>query len=174
MARPPRCSTEGAAEAGVTTREVTKDFDAYHLALRNAAPEAESTATAQDGLTEATEAGATAAENQAQAIQDSVDAMREQRDAALSAFDAQTRYGMAVQEANAAAKRGKGGIDASTKAGRENREVLSELASAWNNQSDAVKNADGKFRNAKKTFIDTAVAMGVPEQKARDLAAKAD
>lgn len=101
-----------------------------------------------------------------------VSAMEEQRTAALQAFDAVTQYGQALADARAQAKKSNAGIDANTKAGRENRSALSQLAAAWNNQSDAVRNNTKKFREAKQAFIDTAVAMGVPERKARDLAAR--
>lgn len=99
-----------------------------------------------------------------------VAAMEEQTSAALGAFDAVTRYGQALADARAAAAKGKRGIDENTEAGRENRQALSQLAAAWNNQSDAVRNNVDKFHAARKAFIDTATAMGVPIDRARDLA----
>jgi hypothetical protein len=44
------------------------------------------------------------------------------------------------------------------------------LASAWNNQSEAVKNNGARFRESRKAFIDTATAMGVPKAAAKALA----
>ena len=97
-------------------------------------------------------------------------AMQAQRSAALSAFDATTQYGAALAAASEAAAKGKRGIDANTEAGRENRQALSQLAAAWNNQSDAVKNNVEKYRQARRDFIATATAMGVPEAAAKRLA----
>lgn len=109
---------------------------------------------------------------QTAALQAGTEAMRARRDEALAAFDAETRWGQAVKDARVEAKRGGDGIDAMTKAGRANREALSELASAWNDQSEAVQNTRGRFAHARQTFIDTAEAMGVPKKAARELAAE--
>lgn len=106
----------------------------------------------------------------AAAIADMVKSMTDQRKAALGAFDAVTQYGAALDAARKQAKASNAGISASTKAGRDNRKALSDLAAAWNNQSDAVRNNTGKFRQARKDFIDTATAMGVPISQAKRLA----
>lgn len=103
-------------------------------------------------------------------IRGMTEAMAEQRNEAIQAFDAVTRYAQALADARKHARDAKGGIDASTKAGRENRDVLSNLAGAWNNQSEAVTNNIAKWREARANFIQTATAMGVPIAKARDLA----
>jgi hypothetical protein len=105
-----------------------------------------------------------------QQVRAASDAMIEQRSAALGAFDAVTQYGQALAAAKSAADKGKRGIDANTKSGRENRQALSQLAAAWNNQSDAVRNNSDKFRKARRDFIETATAMGVPQAAARRLA----
>jgi hypothetical protein len=98
------------------------------------------------------------------------EAMEEQRASALGAFDAATQYAAALDDARKRAKDSDAGLNASTEAGRKNREALSELAAAWNNQGDAVRNNVGKWREARKNFIDTAVAMGAPIEQARELA----
>ncbi|WP_395691520.1 hypothetical protein [Nocardioides sp.] len=99
-----------------------------------------------------------------------VAAMNEQRDAALSAFDAETRYRSALKSARAQAGKNDAGIRGSSDAAIQNRQALSELAAAWNNQSAAVQNNTAKFRAARSAYIDTAVAMGVPIDRARELA----
>lgn len=99
-----------------------------------------------------------------------VDAMEEQRSSALAAFDAVTQYGAAVDAARKQAEKSNAGLSENTKEGRANREALSQLAAAWNNQSKSVTNNVGKWREARANFIQTATAMGVPIEKARDLA----
>lgn len=159
-----------AAAAGVSASDAAKNFDAYKTALDNAGPSAEEAAAAQRRYTEANNLSARVARQTRTEINGLVSAMEEQTNAALSAFDAVTQYGDALAAARDAAKKGKRGIDENTEAGRENRSALSQLAAAWNNQSDAVRNNVSKFNEARDAFIRTATAMGVPEQKARDLA----
>lgn len=97
-------------------------------------------------------------------------AMEQNRQAALASFDAVTQYASALAAARKQAKSSSAGIGASTEAGRKNREALSQLAAAWNNQGEAIRNNMGKWREARANFIQTAVAMGVPIKKARELA----
>lgn len=97
-------------------------------------------------------------------------AMQEQTKAALGAFDAETAYRQALKAARAQGEKSNAGIRGNTDAALQNRSALGQLAGAWNNQSDAVKNNVARFRAAKGAFIETAVAMGVPERAARALA----
>lgn len=113
---------------------------------------------------------AAALEEETAALEASTEAMRDKRQEAIEAFDAETRYAQAVRDATKQSKRNKEGLDENTKAGRNNRDALSNLASAWNDQEDAVNNNVYAFREARRNFIETAVAMGVPRQAARDLA----
>lgn len=106
-----------------------------------------------------------------------VAAMEEQTSAALGAFDAVTQYAQALMEARKQAEKSSVGIDLNRELTRKqrveviaNRDALSQLAGAWNNQSDAVRNNVDKWHEARKAFIDTAVAMGAPEKKAKELA----
>lgn len=146
----------GANEAAVASRE-----------QGNAALEAQQ---AQERKARADSVSGRVARQTATEIQGLVAAMQEQTSAALGAFDAVTQYGRALDAARAQAKKSEAGINASTEAGRKNRDALSQLAGAWNNQSEAVKNNVGKFREARSAFVQTAAAMGVPIEKARQLA----
>ena len=110
------------------------------------------------------------AQTTAARIRGMVDAMRAQREEALSAFDAETRYRQALKDAQEQAKKSNAGIKGSSDEALKNREALGQLAAAWNNQSDAVKNNQHRFKEAKTAFIETATAMGVPEEAARRLA----
>lgn len=99
-----------------------------------------------------------------------INAMNAQRDAALGAFDAETRYRNALKAAGAQARRNEAGIRGNSIAALENRQALSELAGAWNNQSKAVRNNSDRYREARRAFVETATAMGVPEEAAKRLA----
>jgi hypothetical protein len=118
----------------------------------------------------ASEDVAEAAQQEADAIEASAAAMRAKREATLSAFDAETQYRQALKAAQAQAERNEAGIRGSSDAALANRQALSSLAAAWNNQSDAVKNNGERFREARRSFIETAVAMDVPRAAARRLA----
>lgn len=131
---------------------------------------AENAANATDSYADAASASAGAARREATAILASVDAMKKKRDAALAAFDAETRYRQALVEARKQGEKNNAGIKGDTKAALANRGAISELAAAWNNQSDAVRNNISRFREARTNFIETAVAMGVPREAARQLA----
>lgn len=113
---------------------------------------------------------AQAARDEARGLREAAQAMRDKTRAALGAFDAETRYREALKAALQQSRRNNAGIEGSTKAALANRASLSELASAWNNQSKAVKNNVDRFRESRKAFVDTATAMGVPEEAAKRLA----
>ena len=99
-----------------------------------------------------------------------VQAITNRTNAALGAFDAETQWRQAMKAAGEQAAARHPGIRGHTEAARENREMRSQLAAAWNNQSEAVRNNEGRFKAARRTFIDTAVAMGVPKARAKELA----
>ena len=152
-----------AKDQGASLDNINKSFPAYTAAAAGAATATGAYGNAANDATEATRTWV-------QQVKAASDAMQDQRSAALGAFDAVTQYGQALAAAKSAADKGKRGIDANTAAGRENRQALSQLAAAWNNQSDAVRNNSDKFRKARRDFIETATAMGVPQAAARRLA----
>lgn len=174
--------TDAYAEAGGDVGDVTGALTEYRQALINAGLEAPGAflsdlAAGALGATGPTKdlAGATGelggeADTAKRDIRGLVDAMYAQRDAAIAAFDAETQYREALKAARGQAAKNEAGIQGNTAAALENRNALGGLAAAWNNQSDAVRNNTAKFKEAKTAFIQTAVAMGVPIAKARELA----
>jgi TP901 family phage tail tape measure protein len=173
-----------AAELGTSANQLPQIFTEYAQALENAAPGSVRMSESQLGVARSAleawgalhqykggveDAGGAnkAATKEVNAL---VRAMREQTSQALGAFDAVTQWGQAVADARAQAKSGEKGLDALTEAGRNNRNALSNLAATWNDQPRAVKNSQDAYRNARKTFIDVAEAMGVGEDKAKRLA----
>lgn len=183
-----------AEKEGASAADTAAAFDQYALALDNLiaskglaaggpsdgiwaafyadADAAGDAASATDGYADAAGAAAAAAAEEANAIRDSVKAMREKRNATLEAFDAETQWRSALRAAREQAAKTSAGIRGSSEAALENRQQLSGLAAAWNNQSAAVKNNRGRFREARSAFIETAEAMGVGERAARRLADK--
>lgn len=90
--------------------------------------------------------------------------------AALSAFDAETSWRESLKAARQEVNKNSAGIRGNSDAAITNRGVLSDLAGAWNNQSDATKNATGKAKAARAAFIETAEGMGITKERARELA----
>lgn len=154
---------EGTSFADSVRDDLLGTFTGYATALENAE-------AANGGYTDSTDAAAAAAAEAKANVNALAQAMRVQASEALGAFDAQTAWGEAVRNARELAGKGARGIDAMTVAGAENRAGLSALASAWNNQSRAVKNNEDRYRGARKQFIDTATAMGVNARAARNMA----
>lgn len=111
-----------------------------------------------------------ALQTQSDVMQENIGTMRERTGAALAAFDAETQWRNALVAAREAAKANEAGIRGSTKDALANREVLAQLAGAWNNQSEAVKSTEGRFKSARRAFIETATGMGVPIARAKELA----
>ncbi len=68
------------------------------------------------------------------------------------------------------AEKSNAGIRGNTEDALKNREALSGLAAAWNNQDDAVKNNVGRFKAARKAFVEAAEGMGVSKRAAHALA----
>lgn len=107
----------------------------------------------------------------------SLDLIDQRTTAALGAFGAETRWRQALKDAREQADKNNKGIEGSSKAALDNRAALEQLAGAWGVQRDAMvannESADAveaKYRVARKAFVDTAVAMGVPIKEARKLA----
>lgn len=104
------------------------------------------------------------------ALRENVAALRAKQAASLAAFDAETAYRQALVAARQAARGNNAGIRGNTQAALDNRSALSQLAGAWNNQSAAVRNNVGRYREARAAFVNTAVQMGVNRQRAEELA----
>lgn len=143
---------------------------AYQEALDAQSNSATLAAGASTTLADGTTAVGSSAEASAQQIDDLVKSMKEQREAALGAFDAETQYRQALKAAREQGAKNNAGIKGDSEAALANREAISGLAAAWNGQSEAVKNNRARYREARKAFIETAEAMGVPIEQARRLA----
>lgn len=104
------------------------------------------------------------------AIQANITAMQEQRNAALGALNAQIGYEAAIDGAQAALKANGRTLDITTEKGRANKTALLSMAAAWNQQSDAAKNAPGAHRAAIRSFVNMATQMGMARGQAERLA----
>lgn len=158
------------ADASGLDIKVVDQLDAYTLAQENAGRAAEDStgpnADAADAIGGVGDQAGTAADQ----LLDLVDAMKEQTDQALGAFDANIAYGEALSGARESLKENGAEIRNSTEAGRENNKALSDLAGAWNNMDDTVRNGAGNYERARRHFIDLAVGMGYPREEARRMA----
>ena len=156
-------------QSGLLTKDelalLADNLPEYENALSRAA-------SATDGAASSTGRMGAEERKTAAAIREGIAALRAKTDAALGAFDAETQYRQALKAAREQGAKNNAGIRGSSEAALANRGAISSLAAAWNNQSEAVKNNGGKFREARKAFIETATAMGVPKKAAEQLARK--
>lgn len=154
-----------ARESGVSVDEVRAAFGQYGDALRQ-------TTDGNNLFAGAVQRAAGAIRTETEATYASVQAMRAKRAANLAAFDAETQWRQALNEATAAANRNKAGIRGNSEAALENRGRLSALAAAWDNQSEAVRANEGRQKAARRAFINAAEGMGVSADAARKLAGR--
>ncbi|UUW97909.1 hypothetical protein [Pimelobacter simplex] len=158
-------------------QKAQKDYDKAAEAVENLRNKMATAALTEQGYTADLLATANAAGVSASELLASVAAIEARTQAAMGAFSAETRWRQALKSATEQAKGNNAGINGSTKAALENRSALEQLAGAWANQRDAmVQNGasagavEQKYRGARRAFIETATAMGVPIQQARRLA----
>ncbi|WP_299051778.1 hypothetical protein [uncultured Nocardioides sp.] len=154
---------EGASIAPWAREDVMANFGAYQTALDNAAG---GNGRYADSANEAGDAASGAG----QSIGEMTRALWRQKDAALGAFDAQTAWGQSLADAEEAAAKGARGISSHTEAGRENRALLSGMASSWNGMSNAVKQNTDRYYSARDAFVRVATQMTGNEQAAKRLA----
>ena len=109
-------------------------------------------------------------ELQTQAINENIAAMRSRRAEALRGVNAELDYKGSILDAQDALKTNGKTVNENTRAGQANLRALYALASSWNAQDDATKNASGSLQKARANFIKTAEAMGMGEDKAKRLA----
>lgn len=105
-----------------------------------------------------------------QALNDNIEAMRTKRAEAARGLNAELDYKASLLDAKDALKTNGKSVDENTRAGQANLRALYGIATAWNSQSDAAKNAQGSLQKARANFIQTAEAMGMGEDKAKRLA----
>lgn len=142
----------------------------YKESLAGVANDAKLAASAEDKFAGAMEDSAAAADEEASALQDTIDAMREKRSEAIRGASAEINYQAAIDDARNSLKENGRTLDITTEKGRANKQALLDMAAAWNDQSDAAKNAPGAHRAAVASFVDLAKKMGMSEDKARALA----
>lgn len=165
-----------AKEQGTSVAETTKWFKEYNAALSDAKA-ADDAAAAQQRYADSVASSGRVNRLTRTQVQGLTEAMEEQTASALGAFDAVTQYAQALINARKQAEKNNLGLKVQNDMTRkqklaviENREALSQLGAAWNNQSDAVRNNMGKYRDARRDFIETAQAMGATAREARKLA----
>lgn len=154
---------QAAGLSGEQFKDLLSLLPGYSDAVAGAAGATDKAAHSTKGLGE--NAGRTATE-----VRGLISAMEDQTNAALGAFDAVTQYARALEAARKRAKESSAGIGTNTEEQRKNRDALSQLASAWNNQGAAVRDNIGKYAAAREALVKTAVQMGATRQRANELA----
>lgn len=155
---------------GLSLAEVTKSFPQYQTALANAGAAAKEAEPPTRSFRQILQETGNAAGLTRSELHGLAEAMKEQRSETLAAFDAQIAWRQALNDATEQAKKSQAGIRGNSKEAIANSQALSQLAGAWNNQSDAVRNNVGRYESAKSAFIETAVQMGVNRDRAEQLA----
>lgn len=103
-------------------------------------------------------------------VQKLLDVENKRRERNLSAFQDQTRIQAAFDEARKEVAKGATTLNASTQAGRDNRDALAALADAWNSSANSVKNAKGAYADMRERFIKLADQLGATAPQAKKLA----
>lgn len=158
-------------DLGITSQ---KELNKFLADRETAARRAEA---AEMGLTRATsDLGAALGFTNAETAR-SIALLDQRTQASLGAFSAETQWRNALAAATEQAKSNNAGIRGNSREALDNRAALESLAAAWQNQRDRMEDAgksagaiDQKYKTARRAFIQTAVAMGVPIARARELA----
>jgi len=137
-----------------------------------------------DRQREATEESTGATDNSTEALQRNIDAINElidaQREAAgvvLSERDAQREFVESIAAADEARQKNGVTLDINTQAGRDNQAALDgivtktfDVIDAMNQNNASSGQLSEAMTNGRAAFINTAIAMGLTEQQAKDLA----
>lgn len=129
-----------------------------------------SAAQAEHNMAQTIDQGTASYADQTASIEDNLKAMRDRREEAARALNAELNYKASLLDARDALKENGKTVNENTRAGQANLRALYSIATAWNDQSDAAKNAKGSLKAARDGFVDTAVSMGMAEDKAWALA----
>lgn len=127
-------------------QKITGDVTATQ---RQFTAQTETTSAALDGETDSTDRAAEAARTAAASLKSYIDQQNQLHQATLANIDKQTAFGQALHDAQVQASKGTKGFSAFTEAGRENRNAMSQLIGAYNDQSQAVKNSVKGYRDVK-------------------------
>jgi TP901 family phage tail tape measure protein len=167
-------SLENLAESqGLSAREVDdllKLLPQYSEALTAEENAARLAADSADDFSGSVASGSSKIEAYTDALEANIDAMRDQRSEAIRGANAAINYQASLDDARASLKENGRTLDITTEKGRANKTALLGVASAWNDQSAAAKNAPGAHRAAIESFVNLATQMGMGEEKARALA----
>lgn len=112
-------------------------------------------------------AAATAAE---EGINGLIQALNRYQTEALTAIDGQYAWGAAVMSAREQMKNGSNGFSEFTEAGQQNMAVVRSLATAWNENMDALQKSGTSYKDARRQIVEFAVGQGMLREEAQALA----
>lgn len=158
---------------GKSTAATNDNTDAHN---KNADAQSKATDASQI-LTDQLHANAKGLDDNAAALGQEVDALKQYAGYALSAFDADTKWGKAITDADASLQKNGRTLDTNTQAGQANRDALKNLAQAAYETAEAhAKNGEGVDKvnqimtEGRNKVIDYAKQMGMSEQDANSFA----
>lgn len=97
-------------------------------------------------------------------------ALARHQTAALAAIDGQYAWGAAVIAAREQMKNGKDGFDEFTQAGQENMTIVRSMATAWNENMDALREQGTTYSDVRGQIVRFAVEQGMLREEAQELA----
>ena len=161
---------ERAKEQGISVKELSDRFPQYAEAL--AAAE-----NASGGAAEGMDSIGAAADDAAEATDELSKAIKGLGDTMLAQEASEDGYFATLSEVNRALQENGATLSKTTEAGRENRAALRDLATSTQEWAAASIEAGGSAQDAqaildkgRQSYIDTAVAMGMPKDEAKALA----
>ena len=138
-----------------------------------AAEQEQKAADASSILTNNLNATSKGLDAEAEALGEVVSALKQYYGFKLSAFDADTKWGKALNTAEEALKKNGAGLDANTEKGQANRDALKGLVEAADQSAEAhARNGEGIEKvsqimdDGREKFIHYAKAMGMSEEEA--------
>lgn len=150
-------------------KTVTSAVAAASKAFQSNQKAAQSAAAGETEYASANESAAEAAKDAGNRISELIDAMKAQHQQALANSNAEIAYHQSLADTAAQVAKHTKGLNLDTAAGRANRTALNNQISAYNAQSDAVKNNARNYDNAKAALNRFATQMGATKGQIHSL-----
>lgn len=148
--------------------------DLLNAAYKGTAGAADQAAAGTDKVSGSLDGAKSSADAAVKSLSEVYDAMQKAQNAAVGQVNAEIGYYDTLKQVQEQATKGaKKGIDVTTEAGRANKSALVSMAQATTAYATSTKDASKaseRLTNGRQAFMDMAATMGVPAEKAAQLA----
>ena len=155
----------------------TDDLTLLKIATGEIVPEAKDAAGAMSEYSDVLDDATDSVDDQVAALTELQDVLQGTADLLLGFRGSARDFESAIDDATAAVEENGKTLDITTEAGRANEAALDAIADATHRWADAAEESgesaetlDGIMRDGREAFIDAAVAMDMPREKAEELA----